>query len=183
MKKLYRYIIGYIVGIFIFAFLIPFLLYKLNNATNTLIGIKIINNINLQIIISIPFLLIGLIFGIWSNIVLFKIGKGGPTDGFGVAITPRTKKLVIKGPYRYSRNPMVFGAFLLYFGLSIYLDSLICFMVLIIFIFLVIIYLKLTEEKRLLKDFGNEFIEYKNRVPMIVPFLKIRYGKIKGNPL
>src|SRR3972149_9499395 len=183
MKKLYRYIIGYIIGLFIFAFLIPFLLYKLNNATNTLIGIKIINNINLQIIISIPFLLIGLIFGIWSNIVLFKIGKGGPTDGFGVAITPRTKKLVIKGPYRYSRNPMVFGAFLLYFGLSIYLDSLVCIAVLVFLFFWGIIYLRFIEEKRLLKDFGSKFIEYKDKVPMMIPFLKLNYGRIKRNHL
>jgi protein-S-isoprenylcysteine O-methyltransferase Ste14 len=182
MKKLYRYIFGYIVGI-IFVFLFPFLLYKLNSATDVLIGIKIINNIYLQIIISTPFLLTGLLLGIWSNIFLFKIGKGGPTDGFGVAVTPRTKKLVTEGPYRYSRNPMVFGAFLAYFGLAIYLDSLICILVLIFFFILMIIYLKLIEEKRLLKDFGHEFIEYKNKVPMIIPFLKLNYGRIKRNHL
>src|SRR4030066_12780 len=179
MKKLYRYILGYLIGFFIFIFLIPFLLYKLDSVTITLIGVRIINNYNLQIIISIPFLLIGMILAVWSNIVLFIIGKGGPADGFGVAVSPRTKKLVIRGPYKYSRNPMVFGMFLVYFGLAIYLDSLVCIIVLIFLFFLIIVYLKLNEEKRLLKDFGNEFIEYKNKVPMMIPFLKLNYGKIK----
>ncbi len=97
-----------------------------------------------------------------------------------MAITPRTKILVIVGPYKLSRNPMVLGAFLSYFSISIYLDSLVCFIILIIFLFLVIIYLKLTEEKRLYNDFGNDFIEYKKRVPMIFPFLKFRKKEIKN---
>jgi protein-S-isoprenylcysteine O-methyltransferase Ste14 len=155
----------------------------LGSGTNTLVGVKMIDNINLQIIISIPFFLIGLILAIWSNIVLFIIGKGGPADGFGVVVSPRTRKLVIKGPYRYSRNPMVFGMFLVYLGLSIYLDSLVCIVLLIFLFFWGIIYLRSSEEKRLLKDFGNEFIEYKNKVPMMVPFLKLNYGKIKRNRL
>ena len=50
MKKLYRYILGYLIGFFIFIFLIPFLLYKLDSVTITLIGVRIINNYNLQII-------------------------------------------------------------------------------------------------------------------------------------
>lgn len=183
MTKLYRYIFGYLIGFFIFIFLIPFLLYRLGSDTNTLVGVKMIDNINLQIITSIPFFLIGLILVIWSNIVLFVIGKGGPADGFGVVVSPRTKKLVIKGPYRYSRNPMVFGMFLVYFGLAIYLDSLVCIAVLIFFFFLITIYLRSFEEKRLLKDFGSEFIEYKNKVPMMIPFLKLNYGKIKKSHL
>ena len=139
MKKLHRYILGYLIGFFIFIFLIPFLLYKLDSVTITLIGVRIINNYNLQIIISIPFLLIGMILAVWSNIVLFIIGKGGPADGFGVEVSPRTKKLVIKGPYRNSRHPMVFGMFLVYFGLAIYLDSLVCIAVLIFLFFLIIV--------------------------------------------
>jgi len=183
MKKLYRYIFGYMIGFFIFIILIPFLLYRLGSDTNTWVGVKMIDNINLQIIISTPFFLIGMIFAIWSNIVLFVIGKGGPADGFGVEISPRTKKLVIKGPYRYSRNPMVFGMFLVYFGLAIYLDSLVCIAVLVFLFFWGIIYLRFIEEKRLLKDFGSKFIEYKDKVPMMIPFLKLNYGRIKRNHL
>ncbi len=173
MKNFLKYLIGYIIGIFIFVLLIPFLLFKLSGAVDPMLNIQIINNFTIRLIIAIPLLAIGAVFFLWSNFALFIIGKGGPTDGFGIAVTPRTKKLVITGPYKLSRNPMVFGAFFFYFSISLYLDSLACFTALIVFLFLVVFYLKQTEEKRLYKDFGNEFIEYKRKVPMIFPFLKL----------
>ena len=67
---------------------------------------------------------------------------------------------------------MVFGAFSLYFAIGIFLNSRICLISLIIFLLLMIINLKLTEEKRLLRDFGDEYTDYKNRVPMIFPLKK-----------
>jgi protein-S-isoprenylcysteine O-methyltransferase Ste14 len=111
---------------------------------------------------------------IWSNIFLFTIGKGGPADGFNISISPRSKKLVTTGPYRYSRNPMVFGAFSLYTSLGIFLNSVICLIIILIFVFFIIYYLRLSEEKRLLKDFGDEYLDYKNKVPMIFPGRRIR---------
>ena len=43
--------------------------------------------------------------------------------------------------------------------------------VLIIFLGLIIIYLKAVEEKRLLKDFADEYKRYKKKVSMIIPWL------------
>lgn len=171
-SKVFRYIIGYVIGIIIFGILIPIVLMNFSKHGLSFTEIGLLNNYSLRLIIAIPFLGIGLFFVIWSNISLFMIGKGGPTDGFNVAISPRTEKLVIKGPYRYTRNPMVFGAYMSYFSIGIFLNSTACLGVLIVFFFLTIPYLKLTEEKRLYKDFGNEFLEYKKRVSMIIPFPK-----------
>jgi protein-S-isoprenylcysteine O-methyltransferase Ste14 len=173
MKELVRYILGYAIGFSIFILLIPFLLIKLSAVFDLLLRDEPIHNISLQVALSAPFFILGTLFLIWSNITLFKIGKGGPTDGFGMAISPRTRKLVIIGPYRYTRNPMVFGAFSAYLALSIFLDSLLCILVLLVFFFIAAMYLRASEEKRLLKDFGNEFAEYKKRVPMIIPFLRL----------
>jgi len=39
---------------------------------------------------------------------------------------------------------------------------------------LAIQYLKMTEEKRLLKDFGQEYVDYKNSVSMIFPKMKAK---------
>lgn len=167
--KLLRHIIGYIIGPFIFILLIPYGLYLFSRIHNTFFYLIIMPNNNIRNILTLLLLIIGIIFLIWSNIFLLKIGKGGPTDAFNVAISPRTEKLVIVGPYKYTRNPMVFGAFMLYLGISIYLNSLACFILLIICIFLGIIYLKLTEEKRLLEDFGEEYELYKEEVEMIIP--------------
>jgi len=62
---------------------------------------------------------------------------------------------------------MVFGMNSIYLSFSIYLNSLPALIFVIIFLLLVIAYFKLTEEKRLLRDFGEEYLEYKRNVPMM----------------
>ncbi len=173
-ENLFRYILGYFVGISIFGVLIPWGLISFCQGKTLVSNISIIDNKIIQFLIFAPLLLSGLFFAIWSNIALFRVGKGGPADGFNLALSPRTKNLVISGPYKYSRNPMVFGAYLAYFSIGIYYNSFPCMVLLMIFFLLTILYLKMTEEKRLLKDFGDEFIRYRKNVPMIIPFTKIK---------
>jgi len=172
--KLFRHVIGYMIGISIFGILIPYGLTGYSNDSIPFFNFPLIENTIFRYILVFIFLLTGLLFMIWSNAALFMIGKGGPADGFGIAVSPRTEKLVIKGPYRYSRNPMVLGAFLFYFSIAIYKDSTGLLVILILCIPITILYLKLTEEKRLFHDFGNEFLEYRKKVPMIFPFAKIK---------
>jgi protein-S-isoprenylcysteine O-methyltransferase Ste14 len=174
MKETVRYIIGYIIGFTIFIVLIPFGLYKLSQFDYLLSGRVLFCSNNLRYIISSLIFLVGAYFAIGSNIFLFKIGKGGPVDGFGVSISPQTKKLVTIGPYRYSRNPMVFGAFTLYTSMVLYLNSIIGLICVIILLIIAIYYLRLSEEQRLLKDFGDEYIDYKKKVSMIFPIKRIR---------
>jgi protein-S-isoprenylcysteine O-methyltransferase Ste14 len=45
-----------------------------------------------------------------------------------------------------------------------------------------IVYLKVSEEKRLLKDFGDEFIEYKKSVSMLFPLKKSRKQPVYPQP-
>ncbi len=96
MKDVIRHIIGYSIGIPLFAFVIPYGLYMLS-IHDPLIQTNLNNYIVTRTLIALPFLIPGLIFMIWSNVALFSIGKGGPTDGFNIAISPRTKKT---GNYR-----------------------------------------------------------------------------------
>jgi protein-S-isoprenylcysteine O-methyltransferase Ste14 len=174
MKETARYIIGYILGFTVFIVLIPFGLYKLSQLNYLFSGRVIFSSDIFQYIISSLIFLVGAIFAVWSNIFLFTVGKGGPVDALGVSISPQTKKLVTIGPYRYSRNPMVFGAFSLYLSIVLFLNSIIGVICIIVFLVIMIIYLKLSEGKRLLKDFGDGYIEYKKKVSMIFPIKRIR---------
>jgi protein-S-isoprenylcysteine O-methyltransferase Ste14 len=134
----------------------------------------------IRLVIVMPLFLLGLLFAVWSNLSLFVKGKGGPTEVFNIAISPRSENLVVTGPYRFSRNPMVFGALCIYFSVALLLNSPGALLLLVCLIPLVILYLKKTEEKRLLRDFGEAFLEFKARIPMIVPFTKVRkqpYGR------
>lgn len=169
MKNTIRYIVGYIFGFTVFLLLIPLGLNYLSKFDYLPVNVVLIESTILRYIISLLFFLVGASFMLWSNIFLFKIGKGGPANGFGISVSPRTKKLVTTGPYRYSRNPMVFGAFSLYTSIIIFLNSIIGLSCLLIFLHIGIIYLKLSEERRLFKDFGDEYLDYKNKVPMIFP--------------
>ena len=162
-----RYLIGYLIGIFIFLWAIPWSLFSLSNGTYAF-PLPIGDPIRFTCALLLGG--IGAVFMTWSNAALLLQGRGGPTDAFNVAISPRTQHLVITGPYRFTRNPMVFGAFALYFALAIYWKSLLALVVLIGFYIAVHFYLRATEEKRLLRDFGQEYDAYRKQVPMIVPW-------------
>ena len=108
--KLIRHILGFTIGFAIFVIIAPIGIYYISAAIDAFLGLGRFDD-TLWIILAAPFLIAGLTLVIWSNLFLVIRGKGGPADGFGVAISPRSENLVITGPYRYTRNPMVFGAY------------------------------------------------------------------------
>jgi protein-S-isoprenylcysteine O-methyltransferase Ste14 len=159
------------VGLSLFLVAVPYALYRLSRLIDSWLGMEPLGPESLRLGLGLPFLLLGLGFVLWSNLFLVTRGRGGPTDGFGVAISPRTEKLVVTGPYRYTRNPMVFGAFSAYLSLCLFLGSIGGLAVLALFFPLARRYLRLTEEKRLAGDFGEEYENYRRAVPMVIPRL------------
>lgn len=80
-------------------------------------------------------------------------------------------ELVNTGPYRYSRNPMVTGLFIQLFGVGIAMGSLsLIFFFTPFFIALNVWELKKVEEPELVRRLGQEYVEYRKRVPMFFPF-------------
>ncbi len=168
-RTVVRHIVGYVVGITVFFICFPAILYCIAICTNPYITISIIDDVRIRFAISLVLLAVGLTFSLWSNIALLLIGKGGPTEAFGVSISPPTKHLVVKGPYKYTRNPMVFGALTCYIAVALYLNSPVAIAAIVACVPLILIYLKHTEEKRLERDFGDEFREYRKNVSMLIP--------------
>lgn len=174
MKDTGRHIAGYAIGFFFFLVAIPFGFARLAAFDHRLWALRPIGGAAVRLAISIPVFAVGIVFMIWSNWALFKIGQGGPTDAFGIAVSPRTKELVIAGPYRLTRNPMVFGALCIYFSFGIFLNSILCPAVVLAATPLFALYLRATEEKRLSRDFGQAYIYYQRTVPMIFPWPRRR---------
>lgn len=79
------------------------------------------------------------------------------------------QKLVIAGPYRYVRNPMITGAILILLGETVLFNSWPLFMWTILFLAGQMAYLPLVEEKALLKRFGDPYSMYMNAVPRWIP--------------
>lgn len=170
-----KLILGYVLGFLIFIIIIPSMIYWISHINHIFFRITICNYPTLRIIIAGILFTTGLIFTTWSNLDLFRKGKGGPTDVFNVEISPRTKKLVTNGPYNYSRNPMVFGVNSFYFSIAFFTNSLASLLFCSIFLTTIILYIKLTEEKRLLRDFGKDYAKYKKKVSMLIPFPKRKF--------
>jgi len=90
------------------------------------------------------------------------IGKGTP-----VPMMP-TKQLVVQKPFTYCRNPMTLGTFLIYTGICV-LDRLVLGVrTRLILIAILLLYVKLLEEKELEARFGSEYLEYKQNTPFIL---------------
>jgi protein-S-isoprenylcysteine O-methyltransferase Ste14 len=86
------------------------------------------------------------------------------------ATTPLDKP-VIKGVYRFSRNPMFLGWFLIYFGIAIVSLSWVYVLITILFIIIVNISSPF-EEDITLEHYGNPYKEYMKRTPKWIGFPK-----------
>ena len=134
------------------------------------LNFPIIFSYPVNLIIGLPIIIAGVLLSGYC-IYYFIRSKGTP-----VPLNP-SPKLVDKGPYAYIRNPMLTGAFTQIFGFGILCNSLsLAFIITPLFIFLNFIELKKIEEPELEKRLGEEYIEYKKRVPMFFP-----WGKRKDN--
>lgn len=173
-KRDVQYILGYVVGGLLVIGLIPQGLRRASRAFDHLIGRQLIPVTSLRLTIAIALSLFGLLFGVWSIIVQNIIGKGGPLEIAGLEVSPKTQNLVVAGPYRYTRNPMLFGACAFYYGVAVYLNSVIAAALVTLFMTFMLLFVKLTEEPRLLKDFGADYEEYRRRVSMFVPWTQKR---------
>lgn len=116
-----------------------------------------------HLIISIPFILIGAWFGIGSV----------RTTTLKVAETHRTERIVSTKIYSLMRHPQYFGGILAHIGISFLLSSLfsLLFTPLVIFLNFLVAW---KEEKELIKEFGEVYKSYKEKVPMMFPKMKKR---------
>jgi protein-S-isoprenylcysteine O-methyltransferase Ste14 len=92
------------------------------------------------------------------------------TDGRGtLAPWDPPRRLVVRGPYRYVRNPMISGVILVLLGEALILLSRIHLAWALIFLGINAVYIPLLEEPFLEQKFGSEYREYCRRVPRLLP--------------
>ena len=79
------------------------------------------------------------------------------------------RRLVVWGPYRYARHPMISGVVLVLFGEAGVLLSRPQLEWALVFLALNLIYIPLVEEPMLIDRFGADYREYRRHVPGLVP--------------
>ncbi|QRN82911.1 isoprenylcysteine carboxylmethyltransferase family protein [Chloroflexota bacterium] len=83
-----------------------------------------------------------------------------------------SEKLVIRGPYRYVRNPMILGVVLVMVSEGLLLGSNGIFILALVFFLGNTLYFILSEEPKLEERFGEDYHRYKTNVRRWVPRLK-----------
>lgn len=81
------------------------------------------------------------------------------------------RQLVLRGPYRFVRNPMISGVIFTLLGETLLLESLPHAVWTALFITVNLIYIPLLEEPQLEARFGEPYLRYRQHVPRFVPRL------------
>jgi protein-S-isoprenylcysteine O-methyltransferase Ste14 len=105
------------------------------------------------------------------GVVLFLASLGRfVSEGKGtLAPWDPPRRLVVRGPYRYVRNPMISGVVIVLFGEAALLLSRPHFLWALVFLGLNAVYIPLLEEPLLAERFGADYSEYRRHVPRLLP--------------
>lgn len=119
-----------------------------------------------NIVAGIVFILLGLILMAKTIRLFITVGQGT------LAPWNPTQRLVVRGVYRYVRNPMITGVWCILLGESVIFGSPWLLGWFGIFAAVNMIYIPLVEEPGLVKRFGDDYRLYKQNVPRWIPRLK-----------
>ena len=109
---------------------------------------------------------VGLALVVWTVKLFATVGHGtlAPWDP--------TSRLVVRGPYRHVRNPMITGVGAILAGEALFFRSWGIAIELAAFALVNAIYFPLVEEPGLRRRFGDEYVEYCARVPRWIPRMR-----------
>ena len=109
---------------------------------------------------------LGIALVAWTIRLFVRVGRGtlAPWDP--------TSALVIRGPYRYVRNPMITGVATVLAGEALFFRSWGIAIELAVFAAVNAIYFPLVEEPGLQRRFGTPYEEYRARVPRWIPRIR-----------
>jgi protein-S-isoprenylcysteine O-methyltransferase Ste14 len=134
------------------------------------------NDVTLAIGATTPLILaqIGGLCLLLTGVTLFVSSlRRFASDGRGtLAPWDPPRQLVISGPYRYVRNPMISGVIFVLFGEALMLLSQPHVSWAVTFLAVNAIYIPLLEEPQLKGRFGASYSEYCDHVPRLIPRLR-----------
>ena len=161
--KLFREILGYTLGGVVFVGGMPALMWLVSGRPGLWPPSSTV-----WALIAALLILTGLALSVWAIVYMRRKGDGNPMDAFNHEVAPRTKHLMTEGPYRLSRNPMLSGIFLYLIGCGLWLMKWQAALFFVVFVLVMLLQVR-SEEKRLQRDFGNEYEQYCRRTGRFFP--------------
>ena len=117
----------------------------------------------LALVLGLLFVIEGFAFAAWTIMTQYLHGKGTPSP-----LMP-TQRLLVEGPFALCRNPMTFGTFFFYLGMGLLAGSPMAVAVTIFLFSLLVLYIRIIEEKELELRFGKAYVDYRHRTSFIIP--------------
>lgn len=147
----------------LFVIIVPFFLVVVSPILDQILQLPRFVYGFMNLFVGLPLMGVGLAFAFWSIQTQFTVGKGTPAP-----MMP-TRRLVVLGPYSYCRNPMTFGTILFYLGAGVWIGSVFAVCFTSFLTTLLVIYIKVVEERELELRFGKEYLQYKRGTSFIMP--------------
>ena len=106
---------------------------------------------------------VGFALFVWCVLLFARVGRGtlAPWDP--------TRRLIVVGPYRHVRNPMITAVGTMLLGETLYFHSMRIGFWLLLFVAMNHAYFVLLEEPGLVARFGDEYARYRAMVPRWLP--------------
>lgn len=117
----------------------------------------------LSVLLGLALIAAGLALWVWTVRLLARVGKGtlAPWDP--------TRHLVVEGPYRHVRNPMITAVLAVLAGEAVLFGSVPLLIWLGAFFAINSVYFRAAEEPGLERRFGEEYRAYRRNVPRWLP--------------
>ena len=128
----------------------------LGAALDSLVGVARFHSV-MTTAVAWPLLAIGFLLRVWATFHFYQ------RQMKVIALVPQ-KSLITTGPYRFSRNPLYLGGNVFIFLGAVILLGSPSGIVLTAINVLVVEFMIRREEKQLAREFGEEWVRYKNRV-------------------
>jgi protein-S-isoprenylcysteine O-methyltransferase Ste14 len=122
--------------------------------------------IGLLSIVGLPLIALGLLLIVRTIALFAEVGRGtlAPWDP--------TSRLVVRGPYRHVRNPMISGVLFVLLGEAALFGSWPLLLWFVLVLIVNAVYLPLVEEPGLERRFGEDYERYRAHVPRWIPRLR-----------
>lgn len=107
--------------------------------------------------LGVGFLAAGVLINFWADREFRRAGTA-------VKPTEPSTSLVLRGPFSFSRNPMYLGLVAILVGAALMLGSALPWLFVPVFIWLVTSRFIVPEERKMQREFGQHYIDYKDQV-------------------
>ncbi|MEB3980517.1 isoprenylcysteine carboxylmethyltransferase family protein [Mycobacterium sp. 663a-19] len=108
----------------------------------------------------------GLALMVWTNMLFDRVGEG--TLGIG-PVMGEPVHLVVRGPYRHVRNPMITGVLCILLGEAVITASGALLTWFAVFLAFQALAIRFWEEPHLVGRYGAEYVDYRRNVPRWIP--------------